>query len=326
VHNSIRKFFVSTALAATACITSGAANAQAWPSKPVYMMVPASAGGSLDTLARPLAAKLSQLSGQQFIVENRGGAGGVIGADVVAKAPADGSRFLFGAVHHMIAPHVIAKMPYDTAKDLLPVTMVATVPNVVVVNANSGIQSIADLIREAKKPNSHLNYGTGGAGTLHHLTAERFKQVTGAQLEAIHYKGSGPALTDLLGGQINVMFETMPSALGHINSGKFRALAVTSAARSPMLLNVPTLAEERVPGVTVTTWYGIFAPAGLPADITARMVDLVSRALATPELQAVWKSYGAAPGGNSSAEFGEFVKTELTRWGAATKSAGLKPE
>jgi tripartite-type tricarboxylate transporter receptor subunit TctC len=326
VHNSIRRIFISAAVAATCCMAAGAAQAQAWPNKPVYLMVPASAGGSLDTLARPLAAKMSQLSGQQFIVENRGGAGGVIGADVVAKAPADGTRFLFGAVHHAIAPYVFARMPYDTEKDLLPVTMVATVPNVVIVNANSNIRSISELIGEAKKPGTNLNYGTGGAGTLHHLTTERFKQVTGASMQAVHYKGSGPALTDLLGGQINVMFETMPSALGHISSGKFRALAVTSDTRSPMLPNVPTLAEEKVSGISVTTWYGLFAPAGTPADITSKMAELVARALATPDIQATWKGYGAAPGGNSPAEFGTFVKSELARWGTVTKSAGLKPE
>lgn len=325
MHKSIRKLFVCTA-AAAACIASFAAHAQAWPSKTVILMVPASAGGSLDTLARPLAAKLSELAGQQFIIENKGGAGGVIGADVVAKSAPDGTKFLFGAVHHMIAPHVMAKMPYDTAKDLLPVTMVATVPNVVIVNAGSNIKSIADLIHESKKPNSYLAYGTGGMGTLHHLTTERFKQITGAKLDSVHYKGSGPALTDLMGNQINVMFETMPSALSHISSGKFRALAVTSEARSPTLPNVPTLAEEKVPGLAVTTWYGLFAPAGTSDEIRTKMAALVARALATPELQATWKTFGAAPGGDSPAKFSEFVKSELTRWGAVTKSVGLKPE
>jgi tripartite-type tricarboxylate transporter receptor subunit TctC len=325
MHQSIRNFFACTA-AAAACIASFAAHAQAWPNKTVTLMVPASAGGSLDTLARPLAAKLSELGGQQFIIENKGGAGGVIGADVIAKSDPDGTKFLFGAVHHMIAPYVMAKMPYDTAKDLLPVTLVATVPNVVVVNSSSSIKSIADLISESKKANAYLTYGTGGVGTLHHLTTERFKQITGARLDSVHYKGSGPALTDLMGNQIHVMFETMPSALSHINSGKFRALAVTSEARSPTLPNVPTLAEEKVAGLAVTTWYGIFAPAGTPEDVRNKMASLVAQALATPELQATWKTYGAAPGGNSPAKFSEFVKSELTRWRGVTKSVGLKPE
>lgn len=325
MNKSIRKLFACTA-AAAACVASFASHAQSWPTRPVYLMVPASAGGSLDTLARPLAAKLSEMSGQQFIVENKGGAGGVIGADVVAKASPDGTRFLFGAVHHMIAPYVMPKMPYDTAKDLVPVTMVATVPNVVIVNASSNIRSMADLISESKKPGSHIAYGTGGMGTLHHLTTERFKQITGAMLDPVHYKGSGPALTDLMGNQIQVMFETMPSALGHISAGKFRALAVTSEARSPTLPGVPTLAEANVPGLAVTTWYGLFAPAGTSNEVRAKMAELVKRALATPELQATWKSFGAAPGGNTPAEFSEFVKSELARWGSVTKSVDLKPE
>ena len=318
--------FVIVAATVSASIIGGAAQAQVWPTKPVSLMVPASAGGSLDTLARPLAQKMSQLSGQQFIVENRGGAGGVIGADAVAKSAPDGTRFLFGAVHHTIAPHVLAKMPYNTEKDLLPVTMVAVVPNVVVVNANSSIKSIQQLVAESKKKPEGLNYGTGGPGTLHHLTTERFKQATGAKMQAVHYKGSGPALTDLMGGQIDVMFETMPSALSHISSGKFRALAVTSPKRSGTLPDVPTLTEEKVPGIAVTTWYGLFAPAGTSPEVTKQMAELVARALATPELKETWKSLGAAPGGNSPAEFAAFVKGELDGWGSVVKSVGLKPE
>lgn len=326
MQQPIKKFILAASVAASASILAGTVQAQVWPNKPVSLMVPASAGGSLDTLARPLANKMSQLAGQQFIVENRGGAGGVIGADAVAKSAPDGTRFLFGAVHHTIAPYVLAKMPYNTEKDLMPVTMVAVVPNVVVVNANSSIQSIQQLIAESKKKPDGMNYGTGGLGTLHHLTTERFKQATGAKMQAVHYKGSGPALTDLMGGQIDVMFETMPSALSHINSGKFRALAVTSPKRSPTLPNVPTLAEEKVPGIAVTTWYGLFAPAGTPPEIANKMAELVAKALATPELKETWKSFGAAPGGNSPAEFGAFVKAELENWGGVVKSVGLKPE
>ncbi len=312
----------AAALAAGTLPLTAAAND--WPGdRPVRLVVPASAGGSLDTLARPLAQAMSELSGGTFVVENRGGAAGMIGAHDIVRSDADGHHFLFGAVHHTILP-VVYDVPYDTATDLLPIGVFATVPNVVLVHKDAPYQTLEELIEYAKTNPGELNYGTGGKGGLHHLTTEAFKGITGTEMEGIHYKGSGPAVTDLLSQQIQVMFETMPSALGQIRGGALNALAVTSPERSFALPDVPTLQESGI-DLAVTTWYGFFAPADLSEDIAQEMHDLMVEALQTEEIQSLWKEYGAITDGPGSDDFPAFVKSELERWETIANDVGLEP-
>jgi len=302
------------------------AAAENWPGdRVVRLVVPASAGGSLDTLARPLAQAMSELSGGKFIVENRGGAAGMIGADQVAKAAPDGYTFLFGAVHHMILPAVY-KTPYNTETDLLPIGLFAIVPNVVIVRADAPYNTLQELIEAARQQPGALNYGTGGLGGLHHLSTEMFKQKAGIDMVPVHYKGSAPALSDLLSGQIQLMFETMPAALAQIRAGTLKALAVTSSERSPALPEVPTLQEAGIPDMAVTTWYGFFAPAGLPDAIAEKMRKLMQDALATERIRALWRDYGAVTRGEGSDDFRGFALAELRRWGEVARQVGLKPE
>ncbi|MDX3904761.1 MAG: tripartite tricarboxylate transporter substrate binding protein [Pigmentiphaga sp.] len=318
----ILHLFVALALAAPA-LSSAAGD---WPgSRPVRLVVPASAGGSLDTLARPLAQAMSDLSGGRFIVENVGGAAGMIGAHNVVKAAPDGYTFLFGAIHHVILPIAYPKMPYDTATDLTPIGLIATVPNVVLVRSDSPFRTLDDLVRTGKTSQQGLNYGTGGKGGLHHLSAEHFKLLTGAKMQAVHYRGSAPAITDLLGGQIDLMFETMPMALSQIRSGSLRALAVTSAARSPALPDTPTLAEAGVPDLAVTTWYGLFGPAKLPPQVSQHMRALMAQALATDKIKALWKDYGATVDGPGAKDFPAFVASELRHWADVGRRIDFKP-
>lgn len=323
---TLHSLVLTCAAAALALPAISHAQAADWPgSQPVRLVVPASAGGSLDTLARPLAQAMSEISGGTFIVENRGGAAGMIGADNVAKSAPDGYSFLFGAVHHTILP-VVYKVPYDTATDLRPIGLFATVPNVVLVHKDAPYQSLEALIEYAKANPGDLNYGTGGKGTLHHLTTEAFKKITGTEMEAVHYKGSGPALNDLLGQQIQLMFETMPAALGQIRGGNLKALAVTSPERSFALPDVPTLAEAGVPDLAVTTWYGFFAPGKLPDDIAEKMNALMKEALATERLQTLWQEYGAISTGQGSDDFPAFVQSEMQRWADIAQDVGLSPD
>jgi tripartite-type tricarboxylate transporter receptor subunit TctC len=298
--------------------------AQSWPTKPVRLVSPFPAGGGTDAFARPLAAQLSLQTGQQFIIDNRGGAGGTIGADIVAKSPPDGYTFLVGAVHHTIAVSVYAKLPYDLERDLVPVTMVASVPSVVVVYPKLPINSIKELIAYAKANPDKLNFGSAGNGTSHHLAGEQFKLLTGAQINHVPYKGAAPAMQDLLGGQIDLMFDGMGTSAAQIRGGKLRALAVTTAARSPAFPEVPTMLEAGVPNYLVTTWYAIWAPAGTPQEIVNRLQSEVAKAMQVPSIKEVWAQQGATAGGNTPAEFGAFVKTEIVKWGEVAKKANAR--
>ena len=300
------------------------ASAQAWPSKPVRLVSPFAAGGGTDAFARPLAAQLSQQLGQQFIIDNRAGAGGTIGADHVAKSPADGYTFLVGAVHHTIAVSVYAKLPYDLEKDLVPVTMVASVPSVVVVHPKVPVNSIKELIAYAKANPAKLNFGSAGNGTSHHLAGELFKVLTGTQINHVPYKGAGPAMQDLLGGQVDLMFDGMGTSGPQIRSSKLRPLAVTTAARSFAFPDIPTMAEAGVPNYEVTTWYAIWAPAGTPPDIVLKLQQEVAKAMQAPLMKEVWSQQGAAAGGNTSADFAKYVKTEIVKWGEVAKAAGAR--
>jgi tripartite-type tricarboxylate transporter receptor subunit TctC len=309
---------------AAALLLPAIALAQGWPTKPVRLISPFPAGGGTDAFARPLAAQLSLQTGQQFIIDNRGGAGGTIGADIAAKSAPDGYTFLVGAVHHTIAVSVYAKLPYDLERDLVPVTLVAAVPSVVVVHPKVPVNSIKELIAYAKANPNKLNYGSAGNGTSHHLAGEMFKVSTGTQLNHIPYKGAGPAMQDLLGGQVDLMFDGMGSSAPQIRGGKLQPLAVTTAARSPAFPDVPTMIEAGVPDYLVTTWYGIWAPAGTPPEIIARMQAEVAKAMQVPNIKEIWTQQGATAGGNASAQFAAFVKTEIVKWAAVAKASGAR--
>lgn len=311
-------------LALVALVVPVAAFGQAWPTKPVRLISPFAAGGGTDAFARPLAAVLSQELGQQFIIDNRAGAGGTIGADIAAKSPPDGYTFLVGAVHHTIAVSVYSKLPYDLEKDLVPVTMVAMVPSVVVLNPKVQINTVAELVAYAKANPNKLNAASAGNGTSHHLTLELFKVKTGTQINHIPYKGAGPAMQDLLAGQVDLMFDGMGTSSPQIKGGRLRPLAVTTLTRAQGFPDIPTLQEAGVPGIDVTTWYALWAPAGTPPDIILKMQQAVAKALQSQTLKDVWAQNAASGGGNPSAEFAAFVHAEVLRWAEVAKASGAR--
>jgi tripartite-type tricarboxylate transporter receptor subunit TctC len=263
-----RHLFAACAALGLAALAA-AAQAQAWPTKPITLVVPFPAGGTTDVLARALAERLTPALGQTVIVESKPGAGATLGADYVAKARADGYTLLVGAVHHTIASSVYKKLPYDFQKDLAPLTTIALVPNVLVVNASSPARTVAELVSLAKAAKPEFSYGSNGNGTAQHLIGTQFENLTGASLLHIPYKGSGPLTTDLLGGQVTMSFDTITPVLQHIKAGKLRALAVTTGKRSSALPDVPTLAEAGLKGFDTGTWFGVLAPAATPRDISA---------------------------------------------------------
>jgi tripartite-type tricarboxylate transporter receptor subunit TctC len=319
----MRRFI--TFLAAIVALTlSGAAAGQSWPQKPVRLINPFPPGGGTDTFARPLAARLSQALGQQFIVENLGGAGGTVGAARAAKEAPDGYVFLIGAVHHTIAETLYTKLPYRLERDFVPITVIATVPNVIVVNPKHNFKNLEELIAFAKKNPGKLNYGSAGNGTTHHLAGELFKQVTGTELTHVPYKGAGPLMQDLLAGQVDLAFDGLGSSAAQIKSGKLRPLAVTTAKRSALLPDVPTAAEAGVKGYELTTWYAVWAVKGTPQPIVDRMYQEIAKALQSPEIKLVWDGQGAALGGMPPAEFAALVKQEIARWGKVVKDANIK--
>jgi tripartite-type tricarboxylate transporter receptor subunit TctC len=316
--------FIAFLAGIIALTLSAAAAGQSWPQKPVRLINPFPPGGGTDTFARPLAARLSQAMGQQFIVENLGGAGGTVGAARAAKEAPDGYVFLIGAVHHTIAETLYAKLPYRLERDFVPVTVIATVPNVIVVNPKHSFKNLDELIAFAKKNPGKLNYGSAGNGTTHHLAGELFKQVTGTELTHVPYKGAGPLMQDLLAGQVDLAFDGLGSSAAQIKSGKLRPLAVTTAKRSALLPDVPTAGEAGVKGYELTTWYAVWAVKGTPQPIVDKMYQEIAKALQSPEIKLVWDGQGAALGGMPPAEFAALVKQEIARWGKVVKDANIK--
>jgi tripartite-type tricarboxylate transporter receptor subunit TctC len=328
---TIRLRSAAFALAFATFAAAGFAQSSApWPNRPVRIVVPFAPGGTTDILARALAPELGKAFGQIFIVENKAGAGGNLGADIVAKSPADGYTLLMGTVGtQSINPSLYPKMPYDAAKDFAPITLMAGVPNVLVVNpakaAAAGITDVKSLIAYAKAHPGKLNMASSGNGTSIHLSGELFKTVTGTYMVHIPYRGSGPALLDLIGGTMDLMFDNLPSALPQIRAGKLTALAVTSSERSAALPNVPTVAEAGgLKGFDASSWFGLLAPAGTPADIVARVQQETARALAAPALKERLLAQGAIPSGMSPAKFGAFIASETKKWAAVVKASGAK--
>jgi tripartite-type tricarboxylate transporter receptor subunit TctC len=320
---------VSRALGVLAAVVSFGAWAQApYPNHPVRIVVPFPAGGTTDILAREVAQTLSQSLGQPFVVDNRPGAGGNIGSDIVAKAAPDGYTLLMGTVGtHAINPSLYAKMPYDHVKDFAPVILVAGVPNVLEINPSLPVHSVQELIAYAKANPGKINFASSGSGTSIHLSGELFKTMTGVQMTHVPYKGSAPALQDLVGGQVQIMFDNLPSSLALIKAGKLKPLAVTSAARSTVLPDVPTVAEAGVPGFEASSWFGLLAPAGTPKDIVAKLNANVAKWLATPEAKEKLAAQGAiVASGLTPEDFAKHIATETTKWAKVVKESGAKVE
>ena len=314
------------AVALGLAIASGGAIAQAWPSKPISLIVPFPAGGTTDVLARALAEKLTLSLGQTVIVESKPGAGATLGADYVAKAKPDGYTLLVGAVHHTIASSVYRKLPYDFQKDLAPITTIALVPNVLVINASTPARTVPELVKLLKAKPGQYNYGSNGNGTAQHLIGTQFENLTGTELVHIPYKGSGPLATDLLGGQVTMSFDTVTPVLQHIKSGKLRALAVTTAKRSSALPEVPTLDEAGLKGFNIGTWFGVLAPTATPKEILVRLNTEMVKVIQSPEFRKRMEEIGAEPIGNSAEQMAQQIKAETEKFAKLVKDAKVTIE
>ena len=300
--------------------------AQEWPAKAITLVVPFPAGSGTDAFARPLSAILSRQLGKQVVNDNRGGAGGNLGAGIAARAAKDGYTYFMGAVHHAIAPSVYKKLDYSLEKDFAPIAVVAVVPQVIVITPKRVKETdLASFIALAKKSPGKLNYASAGSGTSHHLAGELFKIAAGVDIAHVPYKGAGPALQDLLSGQqVDVMFDGLGSSAQYIKSGLIMPLAMAAKSRSAAFPYVPTAAEAGLKGYEVSTWYALWGVAGSPAAISDRMVAEVSKALAAPELKTLWAGQGATLGPANSKDMAAFVSAEIAKWAKVAKSANIQ--
>ena len=322
--NANRRDVLRAVAASAAALSLGVQAQSGWPSKPVNIVVPFPAGGGTDAFARPLSAQFAKLTGKQMIIENRGGAGGTLGAGIAAKAAPDGYTLFMGAVHHSIAPSMYPKLDYDLQKDFLPLALVANVPQVLVVNPKNMPSDYKGFMEAVRKAPGKFNYGSAGAGTSHHLAGELFKQQTQTFITHIPYTGAGPALRDLVAGQVDMMFDGLGSSAAHIKGGRIKAVMVAGAKRNAAFPDVPCAAELGMPDYTVTTWYGLWTPKGTPADVQARIVEEIRKAAASDEIKAIWASNGAEFGTLTPAQFGDFVGAEIKRWAGVVKASGAK--
>jgi tripartite-type tricarboxylate transporter receptor subunit TctC len=303
------------------------AQSGAYPNKPVRVVVGVPPGGATDLVARLVAEQLSKQTGQQFVVDNRGGAGGNIGGEIVAKSPPDGYTLFIGPIGTMaINPFVYAKMPFDSVKDFAPISQLTSIPIVMAVNPSVPAKDVREFIAYAKANPGKVNFGSGGNGTQSHISGVMLNSLAGIDMTHIPYKGNGPAMVDLLAGRVSVMFDQISSALPHIRAGKLNALGVTTAKRSAVAPDIPTLAETGLPTFEATTWHGLLAPAGTPRDIVAKLNAETVKALNSPELIEKFKANGIDPVSSSPEQFAALIKTELQRWGDVVKAAGVKPE
>ena len=325
-----RRDMLRAAGAAGLALTAGGAWAQggaAWPTKPVNLIVPFPAGGGTDAFARPLAAQFSKSTGKTLVIDNRGGAGGTVGASAAAKAQADGYNLFMGGVHHVIAPSMYPRLDYDIEKDFVPLALLASVPQVVVVNPRNikaaDMRQFLDLV---KANPGKFNYGSAGAGSSHHLAGELFKMQTGTFITHIPYRGAGPALQDLIAGNVDMMFDGLGSSATHIKGGRIKALMVSGLKRNPAFPDVPCAAELGLPDYTVSTWYGLWAPKGTPADLQARIVEEIRKLGNADEIKTIWAGNGAEFGQLSQADFQKMVGSEVKRWAQVVKASGAKLE
>lgn len=322
MSSNFKRTFVFTALSAFA----GLASAQAWPTKTVTIVVPFPAGGTTDVLARAISNKLSAAIGQPVIVDNKPGAGATLGADLVAKATADGHTLLMGAVHHTVASNYYKNLKYSFEKDFAPITTVALVPNVMTVSAKSPYNSVKEVIADAKANPDKLAYGSNGNGTAQHMIGTQFEMETGVKVLHVPYKGSAPLTTDLLGGQVTMSFDTITPVLPFIKEGKLRALAVTTAKRSSALPNVPTLQEAGVPNVAIGTWFGLLAPAATPKPVIARLNTEIVKIIQSPEFKKQMADIGAEPVGNKPEEMAKQIKEETEKFARLVKDGKITLE
>ena len=326
------KFLAVQAVACSIVFCAGGALAQAhstssgqaWPSKPVRIINPFPAGGGVDTFARPLSVKLTKQLGQTFFVENQGGAGGTVGATNASRQAPDGYVLFAGAVHHTIAETLYTKLPYSLERDFIPVTVLSYVPNVIVMHPKYPFNSVSDLIAYSKANPGKLNFGSAGNGTTHHLAGELFMLTTDTKLTHVPYKGAGPMMQDLLAGQVDMAFDGMGTSAVQIKAGKLKPLAVTTAQRSPVIPEVPTMGEVGFPNYQVTTWYALWAIKGTPKDIVDRVYAETAKSLQEPDLKDIWAAQGATAGGQPPAEFAKFVNSEIQKWGKVVKEAKIQ--
>nr|WP_229228806.1 tripartite tricarboxylate transporter substrate binding protein [Comamonas thiooxydans] len=309
-----------------AVLSSTGAIAQSFPSKPITLIVPFPAGGTTDVLARSLGERLSRSWGQPVIVDNRPGVGATLGASMVAKSKPDGYTLLIGAVHHTIATSVYPKLNYDFQKDFAPITVIAMVPNVLVINPRVPAKNVADLVALAKSQPGKLSYGSNGNGTAQHLIGTQFTNMTGTQILHVPYKGSGPLATDLLGGQISMSFDTITPVLSHIKAGKLTALAVTTDKRSPALPDVPTLDEAGLKGFNLGTWFGVLAPAATPKDVVSKLNAEMVKIIHSPEFRQKMEEIGADPIGNSPEQMAKQIGEETQKFSKLVKEGKVAIE
>ena len=323
-----RRSLLAAALAAAALALPAAASAQAWPNKPIRLLVGFAPGGGTDIVARALAPKLSEILGAQVVVENRAGAAGTIAADAVAKAAPDGYTLLAGhANSNAIAPHVLQKTPFDAIADFTPITYIGYVPNVLVVHPSVPAKSVEELVALAKAKPGSMTYASSGVGSTQHLAGALFNQISGTQMNHVPYKGSGAAIVDLIAGQVNANFDTMPPVLPHVRDGKLRALAISTPKRLPQLADVPTFEEKGIRGFDVTNWYSVMGPKGLPADIVAKIDDAVKKAMADPEVRSKLDPQGVQFGGpQTPAAFAEFIRAENAKYARMVKDLNVKAD
>ena len=325
-HFNRREAILGTAgLAAGVALPSLARAQGAWPNKPVNIIVPFPPGGGTDAFARPLFASITKNSGRQFLIDNKGGAGGTLGAGIAAKAAPDGYTFFMGAVHHAIAPSMYPKLDYNIETDFIPVGLVSSVPQVIVVNPGKvQATTLPQLLEFIRKNPGKLNYGSAGNGTSHHLAGELFKLQTKTFITHIPYRGAGPMLQDLIAGQVDLAFDGLGSSAAHIRGGRIRAIAVAGERRAPGFPDVPTAAEGGVPTYKVATWYAIWAPKGTPAEAVAGMQAEMRKAFASDEIKAAWTGLGTEIPNTWGPDMGRFVSAEVKRWAEVVKNSGAK--
>jgi tripartite-type tricarboxylate transporter receptor subunit TctC len=314
-----------SALAATSALPLASTSfAQAWPNKPVRFINPFPAGGGTDAFARPFAAKLGTALGQPIVIENMGGAGGTVGAAAAAKMAPDGYTFFVGAIHHSIAESLYPKKTYKLEEDFVPITVLGYVPNVIVVHPKHPFKTEADLKAFAKANPGKLNFGSAGSGASHHIAGELYKRLAGVDMVHVPYKGIGPMMTDLLGGNIDLAFDGLASSSAQIKANKLTPLAVTSVERSPLLPDVPTMKELGYKDFTMTTWYALWAIKGTPQAMIDRVYAETVKVLADADIKNIWAQQGARAGGESPKEFAKFINSEIAKWGKVVKDANIR--
>ncbi|MEK6211688.1 MAG: tripartite tricarboxylate transporter substrate binding protein [Pseudomonadota bacterium] len=311
------------------CVLCGATNfafADTYPNKPIRIIVPYTPGGFNDTLARTLGQKLNEKWGRPVVVDNRPGGGTTIGTHLAAKAPADGHTLLVVSFAFGVNPSLYARLPYDTQRDFAPVVLAAGTPNILVVNPQLPVKSVQDLIALAKSKPGKLNYATAGNGSSNHLSMEMFKSMAGVDIVHVPYKGSAPAVTDLIGGQVDVMFDNVPNVLQHVKAGKLRGLAVSSGERSPFAPDLPTVAEAGVPGFDVSVWFGVVAPGGTRPAIVQRLNGEINRILLLAEVRQLFNRQGVESRGGTPGDFAAFLREQTVKWAKVVKESGAKAE